>query len=435
MTSLIVAQALLNVFAVLGLAPLTGVPLPFISYGSTNLLVMLAAMGLLLNVAAGGNAHVQSVPAARGRDDDGAVGRMGRWSGAPRIVIAAGGTAGHVVPALAVAAALRAEGASVTFIGGERAEAELVPAAGFELHTISVEGMSRTNPLRALRALARAALAVVRARRLLGGLRPAAVMGAGGTLPVPSAWPRPRAASRSCSPRPTATSGCHHAGPARSHGGSASPSRSNGMRLRPRYRVTGRPVPATGVAPDRDAARREFGVAADATCVLVFGGSLGARSINLAALEVFAPGDIHVLHVTGRRDYPQLSARPLRAGYELLEYLDSDRFAGALAAADLVVARAGGSIFEVAAAGRPAVLIPYPHASGDHQTANARWMADAGGAVVIPDRELTAERLAATAGEILADRDRLRAMASASAGLARPHAARDIAAELLAAAS
>ena len=169
-TTLIVSQAVLNTFAVLGLAPLTGVPLPFVSYGSTSLIVMLASMGLLLNVAGGATGHVRAVrPARRGptRAVAGSVekpGGPGVSAPVKRIVIAAGGTAGHVVPALAVADALRAEGAEVSFIGGHRAEAALVPEAGFELHQIAVEGVSRSHPLKALRALARSALARCPAR-------------------------------------------------------------------------------------------------------------------------------------------------------------------------------------------------------------------------------------------------------------------------------
>src|SRR5437763_691313 len=122
-----------------------------------------------------------STPAGAKRHD-------GAVSSAPRrIVIAAGGTAGHVVPALAVAEALRAEGAEVAFIGGARAEARLVPAAGFQLHTIAVEALSRTNPLRAVRALARAAAALPRARRILAALAPDAVMGGGGYVAGPVA--------------------------------------------------------------------------------------------------------------------------------------------------------------------------------------------------------------------------------------------------------
>ena len=107
----------------------------------------------------------------------------------------------------------------------------------------------------------------------------------------------------------------------------------------------------------------------------------------------------------------------------------------ALAAADLAVARSGGSVFELAQYGLPAVLIPYPHASADHQSTNARWMADAGAAVVLADAELTPARLRAEVDAIALDTERLRAMSAASARLARPDAAREIAAEVLAAAA
>ena len=149
-TSLIVSQALLNVFAVLGLAPLTGVPLPFVSYGSSSLIVMLAAMGLLLNVAAGGTAHVRAVPSrARGRTvaDARKQAGWGREHSTEMIAIAAGGTAGHVVPALAVADALRAEGTRRSRSSAGRApRPSSCPPRAIELHTISVEGLSRTNP-------------------------------------------------------------------------------------------------------------------------------------------------------------------------------------------------------------------------------------------------------------------------------------------------
>jgi UDP-N-acetylglucosamine--N-acetylmuramyl-(pentapeptide) pyrophosphoryl-undecaprenol N-acetylglucosamine transferase len=118
--------------------------------------------------------------------------------------------------------------------------------------------------------------------------------------------------------------------------------------------------------------------------------------------------------------------------YDLREYITP--FGDALAASDLCVARAGGSIFEIAAHGRPAILIPYPYAAADHQTSNAEWMRRAGAAVVIPDEQLTAERLAREVGELLGDPGRLRAMGRASAGLARPDAAQVIAGELVAAA-
>ena len=199
-----------------------------------------------------------------------------------------------------------------------------------------------------------------------------------------------------------------------------------------RYLVTGRPVPPP--ATDRAAARARFGVGGDETSVLVFGGSLGARSINEAAIAAFGEAPFHVLHIAGERDYEALRERERSQRYDLRAYLDLETFGQALLASDLVVARSGGSVFEIASYGRPAVLVPYPHATADHQTANARWMADAGAAVVIADDELTGPRLARTTAELLGDRGRLAAMARASAALARPDAATAVAHEVLAAA-
>jgi UDP-N-acetylglucosamine--N-acetylmuramyl-(pentapeptide) pyrophosphoryl-undecaprenol N-acetylglucosamine transferase len=196
-----------------------------------------------------------------------------------------------------------------------------------------------------------------------------------------------------------------------------------------RYLVTGRPVPPR--AAERGPARAALGIGADERCVLVFGGSLGARSINEAAVAAFADAPYRVLHIAGRRDFAAL--RPPGPHYDLRDYIEA--FGEALAAADLAVARAGGSIFELAQYGIPAVLVPYPHATADHQAANARWMREAGAAVVIEDAALTPGRLRAEVDAILSDPERLAAMAAASAALARPEAARDVAAAALAAAS
>jgi len=198
----------------------------------------------------------------------------------------------------------------------------------------------------------------------------------------------------------------------------------------PRYLVTGRPVPPP--VEDRAAARARFGIPADARVVLVFGGSLGARRINDAAVDAFADAPYWVLHASGVRDHDALRPRVRSPRYVLEPYIQP--FGDALAAADLVVARAGGSIFEIAAHGRPALLVPYPHATADHQTANARWMADAGAATVVADAELDAARLRAEVDALLGDGERLDAMARASAAIARPDAAARIAAEVLAAA-
>jgi UDP-N-acetylglucosamine--N-acetylmuramyl-(pentapeptide) pyrophosphoryl-undecaprenol N-acetylglucosamine transferase len=358
-------------------------------------------------------------------------------SASPRkIVIAAGGTAGHVVPALAVAEALQAEGAEVTFIGGDRAEAELVPEAGFPLHAISVEGMSRSSPMAAARALARALAAVPRAQALLRRLAPDAVMGGGGYV----AGPVGVAAVGARIPLVLTEADSHLGLTNRLLAPFARrvclafpiPSTQHGRRSE-RFMVTGRPMHS----PDRDrrSARERFSIAPQETCVLVFGGSLGAHSINLAAVEALAGGAFRVLHVAGSRDYRELGERDLPAGYGLREYLDREDFAAALACADLVVARAGGSVLEIAAHGLPAILVPYPQAAGDHQSANALWMSEKGAAIVIADGELTAARLAGEVTGLLGDSARLSAMAAAARSLAYPDAAGVIARELLQAAA
>ncbi len=203
-----------------------------------------------------------------------------------------------------------------------------------------------------------------------------------------------------------------------------------------RYLVTGRPVPAAVLEADRGAARARFGVDPDDRCLLVVGGSQGARSINECAIAAFAERagrDFHVIHLAGHRDHDALRARLDAAvhseRYTLLAY--EPNLGDCLAACDLVLGRSGGSIFEVAAAGRPALLVPYPHATGDHQRSNAAWMAEAGAAAVVADESLTPDRLATEVGALLDDPERLEAMAAASASIARPDAARRIADQVL----
>ncbi|MFN8162406.1 MAG: glycosyltransferase [Solirubrobacterales bacterium] len=193
------------------------------------------------------------------------------------------------------------------------------------------------------------------------------------------------------------------------------------------------------IGADRAAARERFGIRADARCLLVVGGSQGARSINLAAIEAFAERDgreFQVIHLAGRRDHEELERRlaaaPHADRYVLLAY--EPNLGDVLAASDLVVGRSGGSIFEVTAAGRPAILVPYPYATADHQSANAAWMQRAGAATILADEELSAERLASEVTMLLGDEARLAEMAAASRRLARPDAARRIADEVLAAA-
>src|SRR3954470_23678202 len=312
-----------------------------------------------------------------------------------RIVIAAGGTAGHVVPAIAIADALRAEGAEVSFVGGERAEVELVPKAGYELDQINVEGISRSNPLRAARALAKAAAALTQARKILDRRNADAVLGGGGYV----AGPVGLAATLKGIPLVLSEADSHLGLTNR-----ALASRAERVCLAfpldgrdgDKYLITGRAVPPAYT--DRDHARAQLGIEPGETAVLIFGGSLGARSINTAAPVAYRDAPYRIIHVAGTRDYPTLTAPG--PGYVLLEYLTP--FGVALAAADAAVARSGGSVFELAQYGLPSVLIPYPHASGNHQETNARWMADRGAARILPDAELTPERLRAETDKLLA---------------------------------
>ena len=347
------------------------------------------------------------------------------------------------MPAIAVADALRAEGATVTFLGTrERAEAELVPGAGYEIDFLRVSGLDRRNPLKAVRAAWQAMRGVSAARRALERRRAEVVLGGGGYV----AGPAGLAALRMGIPLVLTEADSHLGLANRLLARRARrvclafpiPGRDGG-----RYVVTGRPIPRAVLQANPSVARRRFGIPEPGDCVTVVGGSLGARSINLAAFEAFNRlerglphdhvGQPWILHVAGRRDYPELRRRWDEQGrperYTLIQY--EPDLGDVLAAADLVIARAGGSVMEIAAAGRPAILIPYPHATADHQTTNARWMADGGAAVVIPDAELNAETLSAAIANLLADEDRLRQMGIAARRLARPDAAERIAREVV----
>jgi UDP-N-acetylglucosamine--N-acetylmuramyl-(pentapeptide) pyrophosphoryl-undecaprenol N-acetylglucosamine transferase len=340
---------------------------------------------------------------------------------------------------MAVAAELRASGAEVSFLGTrERIEAELVPAAGYEIDYLKVRGIDRGNPVRAAGAVFEALGAVGAARKAIRRRGADVVMGGGGFV----AGPAGLAAALRRTPLVLTEADSHLGLANRLLAGRARrvclafpiPGRDRGP-----YVVTGRPVPDAVLRADRGRARERFGIASEARALLVMGGSQGARSINFAAIEAFArrPGrDFDVIHLAGRRDFEDLRRRladsPHPERYTLLAY--EPDLGDTLAACDLVLSRSGGSIFEVTAAGRPAVLIPYPHATADHQSANAAWMERAGAAVVVRDEDLDPERLAREVDELLGAGERLAAMAAASASIAKPDAARRIADEVLAAA-
>ncbi|MFT4048652.1 MAG: undecaprenyldiphospho-muramoylpentapeptide beta-N-acetylglucosaminyltransferase [Solirubrobacterales bacterium] len=357
-----------------------------------------------------------------------------------RIAIAAGGTAGHAVPALAVADALEERGAEVVFFGGERAEAELVPAAGYEFNQLRLAGLDRRNPLKALRAVWLAFRGVLTARKALKAKKIEAVMAGGGYVAGPVG-----AAAITLRLPLIVTEADAHLGVANKllapfarrvclafalegHAGE-------------KYVVTGRPIAPRREGLTRSAARAQFGLPEEGRCLLVFGGSLGARNINRAALDAFedgVPDGLCVMHLTGRGDFTAareildsrsaLAEAAANARYRLFDFTTD--FDVALAAADISVCRAGGSIFELAAAGLPAILVPYPHATADHQALNAKWLTDGDAAVMVRDEALTGSVLRELLGEMLDTPGRLDEMRANALELAMPDAAERIADQL-----
>ncbi|MGH2932260.1 MAG: UDP-N-acetylglucosamine--N-acetylmuramyl-(pentapeptide) pyrophosphoryl-undecaprenol N-acetylglucosamine transferase [Gaiellaceae bacterium] len=332
---------------------------------------------------------------------------------------------------MAVAEALVARGASVTFAGSPgRVEARLVPDAGYELDTFRVSGLPRRPGIAQARALGRALAAPGACKEILRRRRPDVVLGGGGYVAGPMVY----AASRLGIPAALMEADAHVglanrlAAPFAQRVFLSFPVEGKG---RPKYRVTGRPIPARSRAVPRDAARKLFGLPAAGPVLVVFGGSQGARSLNELAVESFGQSGPAVLHLSGERDFAQLARRAQRDDYVLLPFTDD--FGAAIGAGDLVLARAGGSVWELAAAGRPAILVPYPFATADHQAKNAAFFELAGGTITVPETELG--RVPDLARSLLDDPDRLTEMSEAMLRVARPNAADEIAEELIALAS
>jgi undecaprenyldiphospho-muramoylpentapeptide beta-N-acetylglucosaminyltransferase len=354
-------------------------------------------------------------------------------------LVTGGGTAGHVLPALAIADALVERGhprSAIRYVGSRRGiEARIVPATGFPMTLLPGRGIQRRFTPANLVAVAGLCWALLRAFVLTGRARPSVVVAVGGYASVAVGlaaivWRVPLVVAEQ-----NAAPGAANRLLARF--AKASAVSFEGTPL-PRAVVTGNPVrrtitPAASHA-DRAAAREALGAPADRRLVLVTGGSLGALRINralLAALPSWSHrADLAIHHVVGRRDWDEISAAAPAAhgelAYRAVAY--EDDMPTALRAADLAVARSGsGTCFELAAAGLPAVLVPSPVVTANQQTRNAERVVDAGAAVLVPDRELDGARLVAEVDAILADPDRLAAMATAARAGARPAAADAIA--------
>jgi UDP-N-acetylglucosamine--N-acetylmuramyl-(pentapeptide) pyrophosphoryl-undecaprenol N-acetylglucosamine transferase len=316
----------------------------------------------------------------------------------------------------------------VTFAGSpDRVEAQLVPDAGYEFDPFRISGFPREPSLALLRSLAVAGRAPRACREIIARRRPNVVLGGGGYVAGPmvlAAWTRKIPAAL--------TEADSHLGLANRL---AAPfarcvflSFPIAGKTPPKFVVTGRPVPARSRVTSRDEGRRIFELPAEGPVLLVFGGSQGARSLNELVVDRLGPEGPAVLHLAGERDFEELRDRVSRPDYRLVPFTHD--FGAALGAADLVLCRAGGSVYELAAAGKPAVLVPYPHATADHQAKNALHFAEAGAAVVVPDAEIAC--VPALVRELLDDPARLELMSERMLAVARPDAADDIAEGLIA---
>ena len=340
-------------------------------------------------------------------------------------MIAAGGTGGHVFPGIALAREIRARrpDAQVLFVGSRHGlESKLVPDAGFPLEIVRASGFAGKPAAAKIAALAELPAGFFQARRLLSERGARAVAGVGGyvTVPVVSAARSlgvptlihesnayPGVANRFLNRFATRTA----VGIAAANARLSRPGVVTGTPVRPEFFS----VPAL----DRAATTRRL---------LVFGGSQGSRVLNramAAAVRTLATGDLEVIHQTGEREFDETRGRygDLPAGWRLVPFLP--RIHEELAWADLVLARAGSqTLAELAAAGRPSILVPFGSATHGHQSENARVFSVAGAAVAIDENGLTAEVLSHAVAGLLGNRGRLIAMGENARAFARPDAAR-----------
>jgi len=363
---------------------------------------------------------------------------VGRSAGRPPTyaLIAGGGTAGHLLPGLAVARALVDAGhdpSTVHFVGSRRGiEARLVPDAGFTLTALPGRGIQRRLTPDNLVAIAGLVRAIGSGILLMRRRRPSVVLIVGGYASVACAvaaviWRVPMVVAEQ-----NAVAGAVNRLAGRFARVCAVAFAGTDL---PRSVVTGNPVRAEVLAVDRrgdrDRARVELGVPLDRIMVAVVSGSLGSRRVNTAVREALASlvdrNDLVIRHVVGRRDWDSMREPPIALPsdglrYEVIEY--EDRMDLVFAAADLLIGRAGGTtVAELTEVGLPAVLVPLPGAPRDHQRANAAALVDAGAAILIPDGELDGDRLVRELRPLLDSADLRGAMERASRSMAHPDAA------------
>ncbi len=346
-------------------------------------------------------------------------------------------------PALTVAGLLAAGGRDeVLFVGTPNGlEARLVPEAGVAFYPIASAGFDRGNPLTLVTSVVRVAVSIGRALWLMLRWRPDVVAGFGGYVSLPVGIAAVLTRTPLVLHEQNSVPGMANRFLSRWARNVAVTYESSMKHLkRPERAVmTGNPVRAAVTMASRDVGRERIGASEGDVVVLVFGGSRGARHLNEALVRLWPRiaerTDVRVVHVAGANEAAAMRSAMARAleahdsRYRLFEYLED--MGSAIAAADLVVSRAGAtSIAEITAIGRASVLVPYPYATDDHQTLNARAVSVAGGAVVIPDTELDDAAFDSAVLSLVSDVGKRQAMAAAAAALGRPDAGRSVAAAI-----
>lgn len=344
------------------------------------------------------------------------------------VLIAGGGTGGHVFPALALGSALEARGLVIAFAGSPSGlESRLVPAAGRTLHAIPGRQVRGGGVRGALVGAAALANGFASARSLLGRVRPRLVVGVGGYASVASVL-----AARSRGIPVVLLEQNAIAGAANRSLGRLAARVCVGFAEAAAFFPPGRAV-HTGNPIRPEVLASPPVTPRETTGLLVFGGSQGAHHLNeagVAALETLGSqaARLHVRHQTGPADQASVAAAYDRLGLDARVEAFVDDMGAAYREADLVVSRAGAmSCAEITAMGLPSILVPYPWAADDHQRRNAEIMVEAGAALMILDRELTGARLAATLATLLDDAAARTAMAAAARAMGRPEAAAEVA--------
>ena len=350
-----------------------------------------------------------------------------------KVVIAGGGTAGHVNPALALAHTL--SGDEVSFIGTERGlEARMVPENGFPFTSIDVAGFDRATPLTFPAVAIKAARAILQSRRSLARSAPDVVVGMGGYVSLPVALAARTRGIPVILHEQNIVLGLANRVAKRFAARVAVSFEDTLPAAGPRGVYTGNPVAAELVDLDRDAGRatayERFDLDPERRTVLIFGGSLGARTLNLAGYGLARAWtdrtDVQLFHISGRSGAGAGERPPdVDGSYRHVSYVDDMKLAYAVA--DLAICRGGATtIAELCVTGLPAIIVPYPHHRDRQQELHGRVLEGAGAAVVVPDADASAGRLGAAVDDLLPG-DRLERMAAAARSLGRPDAAEDLA--------